>query len=1006
MSLFAVTVWTCELVVNIYGGRALFGKRRSNAELRGFWKLGLTVVAAALCPLIAGSEVFVTEQHVLVRVISRETNGGSSELVTLQEESFDLFESFTENLSLTTVNDGATLNSNALVHYTVSPTPTLLTVGGSVEMGTHITATSILEVGFSIQDEATPFKLEGTLTGTAPANGQATVIFGLRGANGFSEEIGCEPGDASSICGTPVPVSFERLLEPGDYFIDVQPEAFGDIVSVGTLTASWSVQVGEPSCDLTWKVSNGNMGDASSWMPERVPEDSGSGCDNLIFDPSDALELVTFGTVAANSLRVTGALPTLTGQSLTLSGLGGKDGLAIGAKGTLFLTGGTINLPQDGRIVVGTSGGAAGDVSSLIVTGQNAAVTQSLASQVLVGAAEEGLLSITSGGALDGGGVKVGTSAKGTLTVEGIEGSARSSLGLGGDVRVGDGGEGILNVLDGAFLGTLGDLVVGPVNSGLVTISGFDTVNARPAALDAENIRIGGSEAGENVVSVLAGGLLTGNVLTVGDGAGPGSLFLVASDEENAEQPIVAVLTDTFIGEESAGLLRMERDAQLVIGDSNETARLRIASDGEGTGTVELAGALDQLSTITVHGSLDIGLTAAAAIDVKTGFVDATGGMRYGRGTIAVQSDPADDFRSRLVVDQTAEIVGPGDGSDTTITLTSGAKFEVKDALFFSNGRITASGNLNPFVIDPNDPLIDSASLVKVFGELVVGDFEGVVQGDARLRLQNGGIADVGVLRMRSGEITVITPDASARASELLSFDSITVGNALTISSRIATLRVLGASRVAAPGGLVVSATGRVFFSRSATLPRPRVEAGGRVTRLRNGAVQKGFAPAIFEGGLDLEDDGVLEIEADAGAEPNVLVDGDANLLGDLEVTFPDEANLQAGAAFNLFEITGAKNGNFGEIRFPSRSDDFEGTTAFEDGVLTLTVVVPGTAVLNPVANDINGDNAVNAVDVQLAINAALGIGIGPLSGDVNNDGSANAVDVQLVINAALGLSR
>ena len=53
---------------------------------------------------------------------------------------------------------------------------------------------------------------------------------------------------------------------------------------------------------------------------------------------------------------------------------------------------------------------------------------------------------------------------------------------------------------------------------------------------------------------------------------------------------------------------------------------------------------------------------------------------------------------------------------------------------------------------------------------------------------------------------------------------------------------------------------------------------------------------------------------------------------------------------------------------------------------------------------DINEDGAVNALDVQLVINAALGNSIAPLNADVNGDGSINAVDVQLVINAALGI--
>jgi len=53
---------------------------------------------------------------------------------------------------------------------------------------------------------------------------------------------------------------------------------------------------------------------------------------------------------------------------------------------------------------------------------------------------------------------------------------------------------------------------------------------------------------------------------------------------------------------------------------------------------------------------------------------------------------------------------------------------------------------------------------------------------------------------------------------------------------------------------------------------------------------------------------------------------------------------------------------------------------------------------------DISGDGVVNAVDVQLVINAALGIDIGGRDADVNGDGTVNALDVQLAINAALGI--
>ncbi len=60
-----------------------------------------------------------------------------------------------------------------------------------------------------------------------------------------------------------------------------------------------------------------------------------------------------------------------------------------------------------------------------------------------------------------------------------------------------------------------------------------------------------------------------------------------------------------------------------------------------------------------------------------------------------------------------------------------------------------------------------------------------------------------------------------------------------------------------------------------------------------------------------------------------------------------------------------------------------------------------GTPVDDPA--DLNDDDTVDAVDVQLVINGALGISA-DVATDVNGDDETDAVDVQLVINAALGL--
>jgi dockerin type I repeat protein len=65
--------------------------------------------------------------------------------------------------------------------------------------------------------------------------------------------------------------------------------------------------------------------------------------------------------------------------------------------------------------------------------------------------------------------------------------------------------------------------------------------------------------------------------------------------------------------------------------------------------------------------------------------------------------------------------------------------------------------------------------------------------------------------------------------------------------------------------------------------------------------------------------------------------------------------------------------------------------------------VMYSTATLKPyMVGDLNGDDVVNAVDVQLMINEALDIDTG-FSGDVNCDGQVTAADIQMAILAALG---
>jgi hypothetical protein len=53
---------------------------------------------------------------------------------------------------------------------------------------------------------------------------------------------------------------------------------------------------------------------------------------------------------------------------------------------------------------------------------------------------------------------------------------------------------------------------------------------------------------------------------------------------------------------------------------------------------------------------------------------------------------------------------------------------------------------------------------------------------------------------------------------------------------------------------------------------------------------------------------------------------------------------------------------------------------------------------------DLNSDATVNVLDVQLLVNAIMGIPGSPTGGDLNSDGSTNVLDLQLLINVILGL--
>ena len=146
---------------------------------------------------------------------------------------------------------------------------------------------------------------------------------------------------------------------------------------------------------------------------------------------------------------------------------------------------------------------------------------------------------------------------------------------------------------------------------------------------------------------------------------------------------------------------------------------------------------------------------------------------------------------------------------------------------------------------------------------------------------------------------------------------------------------------------------------------------------------------------------GVSDVLVDENAEDTVIplfpVFADAETADNsLVLAIQNNTNEALFAAVSIDAATGAltldyATGEFGQAELTIRATDGHGLHV--DSVFTVTVT--------EVPCDVNNDTNINAVDVQLVINAALGI---PVSGDtdINGDGPTNAIDIQLLINAVL----
>ena len=116
-------------------------------------------------------------------------------------------------------------------------------------------------------------------------------------------------------------------------------------------------------------------------------------------------------------------------------------------------------------------------------------------------------------------------------------------------------------------------------------------------------------------------------------------------------------------------------------------------------------------------------------------------------------------------------------------------------------------------------------------------------------------------------------------------------------------------------------------------------------------------------------------------------------------VTVPLPAHFSDDKSFDVrgFDVE-TQTWSTAGIKHVRRVESSSGRAAqFQTNHLGLFTVVVSLAA------DIDGSGEVDVADVQLVINAALGIDIGSRNADVDVDGDVDATDIQLLINAVLG---
>ena len=417
---------------------------------------------------------------------------------------------------------------------------------------------------------------------------------------------------------------------------------------------------------------------------------------------------------------------------------------------------GSITLEEGGELTTADATlGVDADITGMATIGDDASqATWTINGDLTIGGDGNGTIEFgTDGGTLDVTGdtltIAEGDGSMGTLTLQ----NADSTLTFDGDITIGDGGDGTLELEDGATYTSSGDIVIGAedTGNGTLTLTGADTVFTAgdgtftvgqdgsglvevedTATLDASAADVtvgdGGDDTQSSVIDVNdATSSFMADNLTVGASGD-------SANKVTAESGGTIAVTETLIiGDAGNG------NVQIDSGSSLTADEIDVGKSLGGVGELDIDG--DKSSVVTMH-DFNLGAYGTATLDISdSAGLTTDGDAMVGTQTEAVVQTVTLDSNGTWIVEGSLTIAAAG---VATVTVQGGAQLSAYGNLTIAD-QAGSSATVTVQEETTTDPVVQSG--IGYGGTLTVGNF-----GMATLDIADGGlVAHESVARRQRG---------------------------------------------------------------------------------------------------------------------------------------------------------------------------------------------------------------------------------------------------------------